>query len=142
LVEFEAVSQTGKPDKKVYTITDKGRKALEEWVLVPPVEAVAKDEMTMKVYSMWLTDPNMAKNLFFERVNSYKEKLIRYQKKMIKLLEKNPEKDIMNPDFIHIMLLERGIAQTEQEINWCEQMIERFNNGNVKTKNVKNRNIG
>ena len=35
LVEFEQVPQEGKPDRKVYTMTDKGRKALDEGLSNP-----------------------------------------------------------------------------------------------------------
>jgi PadR family transcriptional regulator AphA len=141
LVEFEHVSQTCKPDKKVYSINEKGRKALEQWVSIPPNEAITRDEMTMKVYSMWLTDQNKAKSLFIERVTSYQEKLKRYQAKILKIQTKNPAQDIMDPDFIHIMLLQRAITQTEQEIRWCEQMIRQFDKGSVTKKDDKNGNI-
>ncbi|RYX94966.1 PadR family transcriptional regulator [bacterium] len=141
LVEFEHVSQTCKPDKKIYSITDKGLKALEEWVLIPPTEAVIRDEMTMKVFSMWLTDRDKAKSLFIQRIDSYNEKLNRYKRKILKLQTNNPEIDIMNPEFIHIMLLQRAIKQTEQEISWCESMIQKFEKESAVKKNDKSNSV-
>lgn len=36
LLEFEHIEQTGKPDKKIYSLTEKGRETLEKWVTESP----------------------------------------------------------------------------------------------------------
>src|SRR5947209_1196915 len=38
LITFERVEQTEKPDKKVYTLTDKGGDALKMWLTSPTAE--------------------------------------------------------------------------------------------------------
>ncbi|MBD0023532.1 PadR family transcriptional regulator [Gordonia pseudamarae] len=44
LVAFEAIAQDGRPDKKVYTLSDQGREALAEWAMSPtPVSPLRSD---------------------------------------------------------------------------------------------------
>src|SRR5215203_2059205 len=44
-VTHRVVEQQGKPDKKVFAITDEGWKALREWVIEPPGGRAARDEL-------------------------------------------------------------------------------------------------
>jgi DNA-binding PadR family transcriptional regulator len=42
-VTFELVAQSDKPDKKVYSITNKGIDSLREWLSVPASDPVMRD---------------------------------------------------------------------------------------------------
>lgn len=130
LVNFEIINQTSKPDKKVYSITEKGINALKNWINTPSNEPPVRDELTMKIYSMWITDRDKAKNLFINRISTYEDKLERYKIKIAKLEAENSNSDLMNPVFIHILLLQRAITQTEQEINWCKSVLKLFEEKN------------
>ena len=43
------MEQSGKPDKKIYTITEKGFDKLVDWMYKPAGPAVIKDEMMLKL---------------------------------------------------------------------------------------------
>jgi PadR family transcriptional regulator AphA len=58
------VEQQGRPDKKVYEITDAGLEALSELTTEPPLTRSVKDELVLKAYSVWLADPEKAISLF------------------------------------------------------------------------------
>ncbi len=49
LVTYVEQAQDGKPDKKVYTITDTGRKALSEWIRTPGKDAADQRELATKI---------------------------------------------------------------------------------------------
>jgi DNA-binding PadR family transcriptional regulator len=49
LIQGEAVSQSGRPDKRVYEITEAGRAALAEWLDQPAVEPRLRDDFFMKL---------------------------------------------------------------------------------------------
>src|SRR5215216_466225 len=49
LVESAHVSQDGKPDKRVYALTDVGRRELESWLGEPIAEPRLKDEFLTKL---------------------------------------------------------------------------------------------
>jgi DNA-binding PadR family transcriptional regulator len=49
LVADDAVAQSGRPDKRVYRLTDAGRQALEEWLGVPSAPTRLRDDFFMKL---------------------------------------------------------------------------------------------
>ncbi|MFT4820777.1 MAG: DNA-binding PadR family transcriptional regulator, partial [Candidatus Azotimanducaceae bacterium] len=51
-IAVEEVRQMGKPDKRVYSLTADGRRALEDWVLAPTPRRNNKDELFIKLYNM------------------------------------------------------------------------------------------
>lgn len=59
-VEFSHVTQEGRPNKKVYRITDAGGEALRAWVKDAPTPTPMRDEFSLKVFSLWLVAPEDA----------------------------------------------------------------------------------
>jgi DNA-binding PadR family transcriptional regulator len=60
LVEDDAVAQDGRPDKRVYRLTDAGRRALEEWLGVASAPTRLRDDFFMKLvfaHDLGLADP-------------------------------------------------------------------------------------
>ncbi|CAM3900073.1 PadR family transcriptional regulator [Tsukamurella ocularis] len=49
LVTYVEQAQDGKPDKKVYSITDTGRKTLSEWIRTPGKDAADRRELATRV---------------------------------------------------------------------------------------------
>ena len=61
LVADDAVAQRGRPDKRVYRLTEAGRRALEEWLGAPSAPTRLRDDFFMKLvfaHSMGLADPS------------------------------------------------------------------------------------
>jgi DNA-binding PadR family transcriptional regulator len=60
LVADDAVAQTGRPDKRVYRLTEAGRAAVEEWLGLPSAPTRLRDDFFMKLVfaqSLGLADP-------------------------------------------------------------------------------------
>lgn len=57
LVEFELVAQDGKPDRKVYSITSKGREALMEGLSNPSPSHKIRSEFLATLWFAHLMDP-------------------------------------------------------------------------------------
>ena len=60
LVTDDAVAQSGRPDKRVYRLTDAGHEALAEWLGAPSAPTRLRDDFFMKLvlaHSMGLADP-------------------------------------------------------------------------------------
>ncbi len=53
-VTFTEVTQTGKPNKKVYRITKVGLSALQAWVMESPTPMTRRLEFNAKVNALWL----------------------------------------------------------------------------------------
>jgi DNA-binding PadR family transcriptional regulator len=60
LVADDAVAQRGRPDKRVYRLTDAGRRALEEWMGTASAPTRLRDDFFMKLvfaHAVGLADP-------------------------------------------------------------------------------------
>jgi DNA-binding PadR family transcriptional regulator len=60
LVADDAVAQSGRPDKRVYRLTEAGQEALEEWLGAPSAPTRLRDDFFMKLVfaqSLGLADP-------------------------------------------------------------------------------------
>ena len=75
LLVFEEVVQTGKPDKKIFSITEKGRETLEKWVTESPSDPIMRDEFLIKINSIWLSDEESAKKLIQDRISNLEQKV-------------------------------------------------------------------
>jgi DNA-binding PadR family transcriptional regulator len=42
--------QKGKPDRRIYSITEKGRERLTEWLAVPPQPEIPRNELLLKLF--------------------------------------------------------------------------------------------
>lgn len=49
MVTFVEQAQDGKPDKKVYSITDEGHQALSEWIRAPGKDSTDRRELAIKI---------------------------------------------------------------------------------------------
>ena len=56
LLQCDVEVQTGKPDKKVYVVTDSGRKALHNWLAEPAKLPKINDGLLVKLYAGSLND--------------------------------------------------------------------------------------
>ncbi|WP_024330219.1 PadR family transcriptional regulator [Simiduia agarivorans] len=50
-VQYETQSQTDKPDRKIYAITNKGREALSRWLSTPVAPSKSKDALLIKLFA-------------------------------------------------------------------------------------------
>jgi len=60
LVTFELVTQTSKPNKKIYTITEEGRNVLRSWIDTPGDRRTVKDPLLMRIWVVGMIDPELA----------------------------------------------------------------------------------
>ncbi|MCQ6562430.1 PadR family transcriptional regulator [Paenibacillus mendelii] len=123
LVTYEHVGQTGKPDKKLYSITDLGTAALKEWIDHSPAAVpVQRDEFLIKVYAIGLSDPNTAIQLFEERIAMLMEKAAYLQSQVSEMDElMNGMLPGMNDKhFGRYLLYQRRVLTGREEIEWCK----------------------
>lgn len=120
-VKHRVVEQRGKPDKKVFAITDEGREALREWVTEPPGGRAARDELVLKAYSSWVAEPEEAAALFEEQGLRHEEQLGHYQEIEAWMKENrggSPE-EMDFDDFASYAALRRGIGYEREYAEWC-----------------------
>ncbi|WP_211746209.1 PadR family transcriptional regulator [Paenibacillus sp. Marseille-Q4541] len=124
ILEFELIKQTGKPDKKIYSITDKGMQILKSWINESPNEQIKRDEFLIKVYSMWLTDEEHARKLIEDRISKLEVKIASREIKIEEV-----DKDHLTTTSKHFgryVLLCRGNLLDKEEISWCNWVLDLF----------------
>ncbi len=128
LVTHSLIEQQDRPDKKVYTITDAGLRALQEWVTEEPGSRPIRDELVLKAYSLWLADPKEALGLFREQERQHEERLLGYEE-IGAWMEKEWGRDlkrISSPHFASYAALQRGIRQERGYVDWCRWVANRL----------------
>lgn len=80
LLTEEFIVQHGKPNKKVYRITDKGTAELTLWFHKPPLPETIKDEFLLKMYLMPDSDPFLVETLLTERKQRSEKKVEHFKK--------------------------------------------------------------
>ena len=141
LLTFERIEQSSKPDKKVYSITEKGLKVLKEWMFRPANPAVIRDEFLIKVYALWLVDRQSAKVMFEERRATYQSK-IRYREEQIQIMKQEFGDGVLDHTsrvFGRYLLFQRKLRQEEEEVSWCDwvmDILDKTNKTNQTNKTI------
>jgi PadR family transcriptional regulator, regulatory protein AphA len=58
LVDLTVQQQEGRPDRKVYSLTEEGREALEAWFAEPPPPQRPRNEVLLRIFLGRHADPN------------------------------------------------------------------------------------
>lgn len=125
-VSYELVCQSDKPDKKVYSLTEKGKDALRQWLDEPAADPVTRDELMLKTYCLSYTDPEGAKRLFAARLDYYYKRLRQHEETVARLRESGdfprngdaPPFD--SPRFGAYLLMEKALRTNRSNIEWTE----------------------
>ncbi|MFC5404927.1 PadR family transcriptional regulator [Cohnella soli] len=139
-VSFETVSQSDKPDKKVYSITSKGLASLREWLAEPASDPVMRDELMLKAYCVSAVDPVIARPLFQRRLEHYEAKLIRFEEKIASIQRDGGLSDGESPNyhsdrFGAYILLNKAMMSSRTNIEWCRWVLDLIPNTNENSGN-------
>jgi DNA-binding PadR family transcriptional regulator len=128
LVSFERVEQHDRPDKKVYSLSRRGRELLMAWVTSPFEAAPTRDELALRTYSVWLVEPLQAAPLFTAQAQLHRDQLAAYQTQ-IELAERQDALFLNQPDapeFSNYAILRWAAALERTMAEWCSWMAERL----------------
>lgn len=132
-ISYKLIKQVDKPDKKEYTITEAGLVQLRQWVETPAEHPVLRDEMHFKLYSLWLSEPEKAKEMLREREEFCMNELHRY-KDMLKgnevLREERSEShEPTATTFGRYLLIRKRIMDMESALQFCKLALEELELG-------------
>lgn len=122
MVTHELVVQTGRPNKKLYSITDLGRQALFDWVETPSPIQMVKDGMLLRTFSYGHIDPKLAVARLTENRTLYEERLALYGE-----IRERVEATFDGPTRVgYLLVLDAGVLHAEASIAWCDRAIHTF----------------
>jgi DNA-binding PadR family transcriptional regulator len=123
---IEIAETTGTRNKKIYTITNKGRNEFKNWLLEPVDYNPPRSELLLKISFGNQID----KNKILALINEYRTNNID-NLKIYKALEKpylednKAKKDTQY--YYWLASLRYGIILTEAKIKWCDETIKNIN---------------
>lgn len=117
-VEGRVVPQKGRPDKRLYTITPRGREELLTWVVSPSPLTLVKDEFLLKVWCYGLVDPTAAIGVLARHRQMHEERLARFEQ--IAAGVDNREQPMEDEHFGPYLTLLAGIAVERAFVDWAK----------------------
>jgi DNA-binding PadR family transcriptional regulator len=126
LVEGEVVVQTTRPNKRVFSMTEAGRRALIDWFDEPARMASTKDELLIRMYAVDLADPARVITLLEERLAQREAKLQAYEALRQMAFRGRTEDEFVRTTrrFGPYATLKSGILYEQSSIAWTRWMID------------------
>lgn len=118
LIVEESIEQDGGPEKRIYTLTDAGHKALARWFAVPVGGNHQRDEFFLKLMiSLAAKDGDPRQVIYVQRASLYKElHAITAQRSQV-----DPHHELA-----HVLLLDQAVMHLEADLRWLEMVEARL----------------
>jgi DNA-binding PadR family transcriptional regulator len=110
-------ASNGARGRRVYELTDAGRKALEDWLLGTATTIEYRDESLLRLFFADALPREQALGLLRARLRGHEEYL-----DVLRAIDARPGQD---PDFADLVL-RWGIDFNEWGRQWCEQQLQRL----------------
>lgn len=121
-VSCEAVAQEGRPDKKVYTVSEAGREELRRWIAEPGQPSQFREELGVKLRGAAHGDPAALLAEISRHRDLHAQRLELYR-----LIEKRdfPAPDRLSGTQLHQYLVLRGGIRVEEGFaQWCAEVLD------------------
>lgn len=120
LVTFESISQDGRPDKKVYTLSEQGRDALMDWIAQPTPITALRDEFAVKLRMAHLNPRAIIDEL--ERLVAERQEQLALYKQFERADYPDPT-ELTGPRLHRYLVLLGGIRSQEFYIDWANEVL-------------------
>ncbi len=126
LVDGEVVVQKTRPNKRVFSMTDEGRRALQDWFDEPVRAPGIKDELLVRIYAADLVEPAVVIAMVEGCLAFLEEKLAAYESLRDLLLRGRSEDDYirMTRRIGPYLSLKNGIRYEQALIDWARWTIQ------------------
>lgn len=121
LVTFESVVQDGRPDKKVYTLSDAGRALLTSWVESPTPLVPLRSDLGVKLRAAEFGD--LARLL--GELKAHRDEADA-QLQLYRSFERDyyPDPDALTGRKLHqYLVLRGGVRASQATVDWCDETI-------------------
>jgi DNA-binding PadR family transcriptional regulator len=121
LVTAKTEKQKGKPDRRVYSITPKGRAHLEKWLAVEPQPEVPRNELLLKLFFGVQAGPKTVIGYVERRAKieaSYLEKFRQIERELMSQMGRYPDVPYWR------MAARFGQLELEAHLRWAEETLK------------------
>ncbi|MEK3787626.1 MULTISPECIES: PadR family transcriptional regulator [Paenibacillus] len=133
LLSSRWIQQSDKPDKKMYSITDKGIHTLQQWTQESAAPPVTRDELSLRLFCLWLADQGSAVRMLEERKRHFTGRIQYFEK----ILENIPTDNLHfgSPSFGDFILVQKGLLNAKAGLEWCQMVLRMLATGDVRADN-------
>ncbi|MBZ0279211.1 MAG: PadR family transcriptional regulator [Anaerolineae bacterium] len=126
LVTSQIAPQEGRPDRRVYTITEAGRADLQMWISTPLVEhEVKKDSLLLKLFFGLPAGKNALLTQLRLQLDLHRQKKLEYEQntpqEMVRFLSDQPE--LVNHAQLWELTRQFGVMYEAMYLQWLEEAI-------------------
>lgn len=126
MITPEVIPQDGKPDKKLYSITDVGRQHLQDWIGEPSTPTPVREDLLVKVLASHLVEPQVVMEELQRRQHLHQTQLdiyLGHQQEYGPNLGQLP----LAKQCSYMTLL-RGIRYERSWVEWCDEVMDWLSN--------------
>jgi PadR family transcriptional regulator AphA len=128
LVTHEVVQQEGRPNRKVYHITEAGREELRAWIGRTPDPEEVRSPFLIQVFFAGLLKDDEVIAMLEAKAEQLRELLERYRAIAGAPVEEQQEQAPPRERFFWYLTLDSGLWNKQAELDWIEDAIERVRN--------------
>ncbi|WP_103668492.1 PadR family transcriptional regulator [Pseudanabaena sp. BC1403] len=118
----EAIAQDGRPDKKIFSVSDTGLSHLKTWLLQSSEVETVKDEFLLKIYAGYL----IPEDAIAKKIKHHRQ-LHQQQLEIYQAIERNffsSPQDCPKESRFAYLTLRRGINFEQGWLDWCDEALE------------------
>ncbi|MGO9385987.1 MAG: PadR family transcriptional regulator [Mycobacterium sp.] len=125
LIQARVVHQERRPNKRMFSLTEAGRDAIQQFTARAPKPSVIRDELLIKVQAADAGDTRAVREFILERLQWATAKLQRYERLRTRLLDGRGEEEYLaqTERVGPYLTLLRGISFEEENIRWAERAL-------------------
>ena len=123
LLEHEVIEGAGPRPTKRYAVTPLGLDTLREWVAAEMEPQPVRDLETLRLWSIWLVDPEAARSLVLQAQQRHTETLAAYESELAELTDHPRARDRTDPWFASRLTLQGGVLTRRAAVQWCAWML-------------------
>ncbi len=131
MVKFRHIPQDGKPDKKLYRITEEGRDELIRWLRKPAAPPRIRDAFMVKIAGGALSDSSSILRELDDQADLRRERLHTFEALARKLDEQGRDKDLFT-----YLTLRRGILDQQAWLHWADEVKTALNKREILSTSV------
>ncbi len=120
-LSFIIKHQEGKPSRKIYQMTDKGKKELQNWLAAPPEVPQAKSSLLVKLFfGNQMNRKDLAANI--RKWREHYTEFLKIMDKNILPSAKGFAREVANKDELQfwMMAADYGVRNARMVVDWCD----------------------
>jgi DNA-binding PadR family transcriptional regulator len=121
-LDAKLIEQEHRPDKKIYTLTEKGRESLRSWIETPSTVSPLKDDLLVKIFAGSIVSPHTIVAELKHHRAQHLATLHTYQSIAARYFPDRSQ--LSDVERYHYITLRQGIRLETEWLAWCEEAID------------------